>query len=108
MIRRPPRSTLFPYTTLFRSATWANPVTVITHTNWRGLYDAASFDSGAATRCTKDPSTGKNTTDCVYADAAATNTLAYLTVDKAPEPRSWMGRLKDNQRDASGQLYMRN
>src|SRR3989442_4549639 len=23
MIRRPPRSTLFPYTTLFRSATWA-------------------------------------------------------------------------------------
>src|SRR2546430_4283624 len=25
MIRRPPRSTLFPYTTLFRSATWPPP-----------------------------------------------------------------------------------
>src|SRR3712207_6953210 len=25
MIRRPPRSTLFPYTTLFRSAQWAKP-----------------------------------------------------------------------------------
>src|SRR5256885_7835359 len=25
MIRRPPRSTLFPYTTLFRSSTTANP-----------------------------------------------------------------------------------
>src|SRR2546427_4469472 len=25
MIRRPPRSTLFPYTTLFRSGSWANP-----------------------------------------------------------------------------------
>src|SRR3989449_7234366 len=25
MIRRPPRSTLFPYTTLFRSATWDGP-----------------------------------------------------------------------------------
>src|SRR2546429_8877406 len=25
MIRRPPRSTLFPYTTLFRSLTWAKP-----------------------------------------------------------------------------------
>src|SRR5256885_13191080 len=24
MIRRPPRSTLFPYTTLFRSVTWVN------------------------------------------------------------------------------------
>src|SRR5256885_12650265 len=32
MIRRPPRSTLFPYTTLFRSGTWwrspVSPVTV--------------------------------------------------------------------------------
>src|SRR5256885_9922021 len=26
MIRRPPRSTLFPYTTLFRSAWWLTPV----------------------------------------------------------------------------------
>src|SRR2546429_3775537 len=26
MIRRPPRSTLFPYTTLFRSQTWRRPV----------------------------------------------------------------------------------
>src|SRR3712207_8416891 len=25
MIRRPPRSTLFPYTTLFRSAAWTHP-----------------------------------------------------------------------------------
>src|SRR3712207_7707020 len=25
MIRRPPRSTLFPYTTLFRSMVWATP-----------------------------------------------------------------------------------
>src|SRR5689334_24042896 len=25
MIRRPPRSTLFPYTTLFRSLSWAGP-----------------------------------------------------------------------------------
>src|SRR5688572_31049958 len=25
MIRRPPRSTLFPYTTLFRSSGWARP-----------------------------------------------------------------------------------
>src|SRR2546427_6781128 len=25
MIRRPPRSTLFPYTTLFRSPTWSSP-----------------------------------------------------------------------------------
>src|SRR3712207_7482193 len=29
MIRRPPRSTLFPYTTLFRSGQYANPVIVV-------------------------------------------------------------------------------
>src|SRR2546430_13723294 len=30
MIRRPPRSTLFPYTTLFRSGVWADwPVTLV-------------------------------------------------------------------------------
>src|SRR5256886_7155475 len=27
MIRRPPRSTLFPYTTLFRSSSWGEPGT---------------------------------------------------------------------------------
>src|SRR3712207_8536684 len=26
MIRRPPRSTLFPYTTLFRSLVWSDPI----------------------------------------------------------------------------------
>src|SRR5256885_10861377 len=29
MIRRPPRSTLFPYTTLFRSVAWLTPVAII-------------------------------------------------------------------------------
>src|SRR2546425_3597277 len=31
MIRRPPRSTLFPYTTLFRSVPWAKPVGDLHH-----------------------------------------------------------------------------
>src|SRR3712207_9126658 len=36
MIRRPPRSTLFPYTTLFRSLTWWNGATVATRFfTWR-------------------------------------------------------------------------
>src|SRR5258708_14609031 len=37
MIRRPPRSTLFPYTTLFRSwqsATFASPVTIAANTTY--------------------------------------------------------------------------
>src|SRR5438132_4326371 len=31
MIRRPPRSTLFPYTTLFRSATWSPGAQVVVY-----------------------------------------------------------------------------
>src|SRR5690606_42062304 len=34
MIRRPPRSTLFPYTTLFRSSFSSVPTGRITHTMW--------------------------------------------------------------------------
>src|SRR5690242_21866691 len=34
MIRRPPRSTLFPYTTLFRSGCWAEPCCSRTGSCW--------------------------------------------------------------------------
>src|SRR5205807_3996534 len=35
IIRRPPRSTLFPYTTLFRSSPWARWMTSVR--SWRGV-----------------------------------------------------------------------
>src|SRR2546430_11184667 len=34
MIRRPPRSTLFPYTTLFRSAEWRDGVSPTRFSRW--------------------------------------------------------------------------
>src|SRR5256885_9440025 len=34
MIRRPPRSTLFPYTTLFRSRRWMDPKTGSSDRGW--------------------------------------------------------------------------
>src|SRR5258708_14319952 len=43
MIRRPPRSTLFPYTTLFRSMAWRGPMVcqaltqLLGETNWGEL-----------------------------------------------------------------------
>src|SRR3712207_8275257 len=36
MIRRPPRSTLFPYTTLFRSPVWPTTTTSIPWAQWSG------------------------------------------------------------------------
>src|SRR2546429_6935305 len=44
MIRRPPRSTLFPYTTLFRSATHWNPLHADYYKNAGG--DAKLFRKG--------------------------------------------------------------
>src|SRR5260221_4062684 len=35
MIRRPPRSTLFPYTTLFRSPGWTGPSSTTPTARWR-------------------------------------------------------------------------
>src|SRR3712207_8276171 len=39
MIRRPPRSTLFPYTTLFRSLSWLLNTTRLTRPRLNVLYD---------------------------------------------------------------------
>src|SRR5437868_12106110 len=43
MIRRPPRSTLFPYTTLFRSTVIASGVTTLAAS---GLFLVAGFENG--------------------------------------------------------------
>src|SRR5258708_16647995 len=39
MIRRPPRSTLFPYTTLFRSRSGRRLYSVLAHARFRAAYD---------------------------------------------------------------------
>src|SRR5689334_24047864 len=51
MIRRPPRSTLFPYTTLFRSATWRMPLASIRNlTSIRGSPAGAGGTDRKSTR----------------------------------------------------------
>src|SRR3712207_8972969 len=48
MIRRPPRSTLFPYTTLFRSvqSPFADIDLVVVRENMEDLYAGVEFDTG--------------------------------------------------------------
>jgi len=94
------------YTT-FDSTTWAGPVAIIPHRNWRGDYDVGSFDNGTYTRCTKLPS-GQNSGVCVVIDWPAFNKTVYIGDRHPGDPVSWMGHLLGNRRDASGQLYMRN
>src|SRR2546427_8069554 len=43
MIRRPPRSTLFPYTTLFRSAHCLTASSTAVYASWNGATDVASW-----------------------------------------------------------------
>src|SRR5258707_5787991 len=47
MIRRPPRSTLFPYTTLFRSQSQQQPVVALTRRIDRLLIDQHGIDDAA-------------------------------------------------------------
>src|SRR2546422_6166759 len=53
MIRRPPRSTLFPYTTLFRSRCWplgpSVPASSRSHGNWRDELQEDSAKNGLLT-----------------------------------------------------------
>src|SRR2546422_8596677 len=46
MIRRPPRSTLFPYTTLFRSRRAGELIQVVGHGEWRGADGVARVVRG--------------------------------------------------------------
>src|SRR2546430_5037571 len=48
MIRRPPRSTLFPYTTLFRS--WSSSIRIVEVHRWRGQLHASKLS-----RCLPEP-----------------------------------------------------
>src|SRR5438477_8133947 len=48
MIRQPPRSTLFPYTTLFRSGTLLNPLEVLTGPERARLAQALKSDTTIA------------------------------------------------------------
>src|SRR2546426_12721882 len=45
MIRRPPRSTLFPYTTLFRSTLTATPIPRTLHLSLAGLRDLTLLET---------------------------------------------------------------
>src|SRR2546421_9070047 len=46
MIRRPPRSTLFPYTTLFRSRAWRLHFQDVQHCLWSGFYHGWDLHPG--------------------------------------------------------------
>src|SRR5258708_11147186 len=50
MIRRPPRSTLFPYTTLFRSTNEATGISAKQNTSGSGVYAFPSLAAGGVDR----------------------------------------------------------
>ncbi len=85
------------------SSNWNGPVTVAPHTNWRGNFDAGSFDNGTRTRCV--PNTGY----CVLITWPAENESVYEAFRRVSnDPDSWFGDLISEQRDMSGQQYKRN
>ncbi len=89
------------------SSTWAAPVAVIPHANWRGSFDQGTFDNGAYTRCTKNAQ-GLNSGDCVFVDWPGDNQRVFENPGTVVEPRSWFGHQVSGQRDFSGLFYRRN
>src|SRR5213076_1314223 len=83
------------------------PVAVIPHANWRGQYEFGSFDNGTANRCKKLPG-GGNSGVCVFIDWPGNTLLNYMGHRTSSEPQSWVGALKDNWAQASGQNFYRN
>src|SRR3712207_9016122 len=57
MIRRPPRSTLFPYTTLFRSSSVLLSFAAVTRTRWKRPPNTTFSLSPSFTTCLKYKST---------------------------------------------------
>src|SRR2546426_1170969 len=99
MIRRPPRSTLFPYTTLFRSLSGSTATVTVVLTP----SSAGNFNGGAVTVSSTendpDPSNNQTSLSALATDftvdvnpkneslAAAGNTaLYYVTVAPVPPP----------------------
>src|SRR5688572_32740925 len=60
MIRRPPRSTLFPYTTLFRSSNFSSPNASGSNLEWHPVQDLLAIRSIAIARCEDRKSTRLN------------------------------------------------
>src|SRR5258707_2703166 len=78
MIRRPPRSTLFPYTTLFRSDTLANYQTALRNVKYANTSDNPSTLARTITWQMNDDDTADNHTN------KSTATLNLIAINDAP------------------------
>src|SRR5260370_42504640 len=95
MIRRPPRSTLFPYTTLFRSAISNKPIKYLINTHFHGDHTGGNelFAKGGVT---------------IVAQVNVKNRLAAATRNRLtgaktpPAPRSEESRVGEKCRSRGG------
>src|SRR5256886_16790909 len=98
MIRRPPRSTLFPYTTLFRSLgdpfrVWGGRRMGLVHVEWRVPMPFPSLGVGPYTRTPGTfPLAPFVSTGWAYRPAAGTTLLATDGAPTTPRLRAaWLG-----------------
>src|SRR3712207_8541530 len=79
MIRRPPRSTLFPYTTLFRSAgvspTWGTLDGMLSYPTWSEIL---AMDSGAGAKSMLNVNSGLFYTGLTGADNSVAGKAALV------------------------------
>src|SRR2546425_3346714 len=102
MIRRPPRSTLFPYTTLFRSPPVAkNDLRAIGRTNdcilygGRGRYTVNADDQELAELVPKIPASASKGYGRSEEHTSELQSLAYLVCRLLLEKKKWGTTVKD-------------
>src|SRR5947209_16311551 len=95
-IRRPPRSTLFPYTTLFRSLSWLGPVSVVVF----GLLVGLVVHAAGVTRDRKSTRLNSSHANISYAVFCLKKKNLNSTADGSP-PASWAGTWGRPGRSAS-------
>src|SRR5947208_5852325 len=82
MTTPPPRSTLFPYTTLFRSRGGANDDYHETHTDEAGKYRFGSLQQGAYNIIVNAPNRACEANDSFFVATGKTSIAADLKLDR--------------------------
>src|SRR2546430_3081697 len=86
MIRRPPRSTLFPYTTLFRSPVGGTAIRVISDkTLTRNAYSSSAVRSGSSAA---RPRSEEHTSEL----QSQSNLVCRLLLEKKKREPNWLNR----------------
>src|SRR5947208_11270793 len=88
VLRRPPRSTLFPYTTLFRSGRSVDPSATTVTCSWKSQWSDSPVSSTTLRRCTSAQRSEEHTSELQSPD----HLVCRLLLEKKKRVRRRLAR----------------